>query len=120
MPLASTGMCNVFETNFTEWIGDVPSGQPTVVLSNGLTLEDLRAAMQHFTHERDWDRFHTPRNLLCALVSFFSKTRLDVFRLEKWELYLKCFNGEAKSKEACQVHLSFPQSLMNPICRFFR
>lgn len=47
---------------------DTGDGPSTVVLSGGLTLEDLRAAMQHFTHERDWDKFHSPRNLLCALV----------------------------------------------------
>lgn len=42
--------------------------QTTVVLGGTLTLEDLRAAMQHFTQERDWDKYHSPRNLLLALV----------------------------------------------------
>lgn len=35
---------------------------------NDVSLEDLRVAMERFVDERDWHRFHTPRNLLCALV----------------------------------------------------
>ncbi len=27
-----------------------------------------RAAPRHFVVERDWDQFHTPRNLILALV----------------------------------------------------
>ena len=33
-----------------------------------VTLEDARAAMYAFAAERSWDQFHTPRNLLLALV----------------------------------------------------
>jgi hypothetical protein len=32
------------------------------------SLEDLRQQMQQFATDRDWDQFHTPRNLLLALV----------------------------------------------------
>lgn len=32
-------------------------------------LEDLRAEIGRFAEERDWERFHTPRNLLLAVVS---------------------------------------------------
>lgn len=40
---------------------------------NSVTLEDLRRKMAEFAKERDWDQFHSPRNLLLALViiSFF-------------------------------------------------
>ncbi len=31
------------------------------------TLESLRDAQRAFVAERDWDRFHTPKNLACAL-----------------------------------------------------
>lgn len=31
-------------------------------------LEDVRRAVQAFADERDWQQFHTPRNLLLALV----------------------------------------------------
>ena len=33
------------------------------------TLEELRAATEKFAIEREWERFHSPRNLLLALVS---------------------------------------------------
>ncbi|KAF3780815.1 dCTP pyrophosphatase 1 [Nymphaea thermarum] len=33
-----------------------------------VTLEELRKKMAEFAKERDWDRFHSPRNLLLALV----------------------------------------------------
>ncbi|CAI9762823.1 unnamed protein product [Fraxinus pennsylvanica] len=34
----------------------------------GLTLEKLKEKMAFFAKERDWDQFHSPRNLLLALV----------------------------------------------------
>ena len=34
----------------------------------GLGLGSLRDAVRQFAAERDWDQFHTPRNLLLALV----------------------------------------------------
>ncbi|KAJ4955457.1 hypothetical protein NE237_012240 [Protea cynaroides] len=34
----------------------------------GVTLEELKKKMADFARERDWDKFHSPRNLLLALV----------------------------------------------------
>ncbi|KAL6000231.1 hypothetical protein ACLOJK_023926 [Asimina triloba] len=34
----------------------------------GVTLEELKKMMADFAKERDWDQFHSPRNLLLALV----------------------------------------------------
>lgn len=34
-----------------------------------VSLEDLKLKMRNFADERDWQQFHTPRNLLLALVS---------------------------------------------------
>ncbi len=34
-----------------------------------IRLEHLRAAAEAFAAERDWEQFHTPRNLLLAVVS---------------------------------------------------
>ncbi|XP_041003713.1 dCTP pyrophosphatase 1-like [Juglans microcarpa x Juglans regia] len=36
--------------------------------SEGVTLEGLRKRMAEFAKERHWDQFHSPRNLLLALV----------------------------------------------------
>ncbi|KAH9616086.1 hypothetical protein KSS87_006848 [Heliosperma pusillum] len=33
-----------------------------------VSLEDLKTRMADFAKERDWDQFHSPRNLLLALV----------------------------------------------------
>lgn len=33
-----------------------------------VTLEELKKKMADFAKERDWDQFHSPRNLLLALV----------------------------------------------------
>ncbi|KAG9447939.1 hypothetical protein H6P81_014067 [Aristolochia fimbriata] len=33
-----------------------------------VTLDDLKGKMAEFARERDWDQFHSPRNLLLALV----------------------------------------------------
>uniref|UniRef100_A0A803LZK7 dCTP pyrophosphatase 1 n=1 Tax=Chenopodium quinoa TaxID=63459 RepID=A0A803LZK7_CHEQI len=35
---------------------------------NSVSLEDLKLKMADFAKERDWDQFHSPRNLLLALV----------------------------------------------------
>ena len=37
-----------------------------------VTLDTLKQLMAQFAKERDWDRFHSPRNLLLALVCFLS------------------------------------------------
>ncbi|KAF8031853.1 hypothetical protein BT93_D0926 [Corymbia citriodora subsp. variegata] len=34
----------------------------------GVTLEELKKRMAEFASDRDWDQFHSPRNLLLALV----------------------------------------------------
>lgn len=35
---------------------------------SNVTLKDLQKKMAEFSRERDWDQFHSPRNLLLALV----------------------------------------------------
>jgi hypothetical protein len=35
----------------------------------GVTLEELKKRLAEFAKERDWDQFHSPRNLLLAMVS---------------------------------------------------
>lgn len=38
------------------------------VEGENVTLEDLKQKMAEFAKERNWDQFHSPRNLLLALV----------------------------------------------------
>ncbi|KAL5542826.1 hypothetical protein UlMin_010536 [Ulmus minor] len=35
---------------------------------DGVTLDELGKKMAEFSRERDWDQYHSPRNLLLALV----------------------------------------------------
>ena len=37
--------------------------------SDDVSLEDLRQAAEAFARERDWEQFHSPRNLLLAVAS---------------------------------------------------
>jgi NTP pyrophosphatase (non-canonical NTP hydrolase) len=32
------------------------------------TVQELRAAMAHFVRERDWEQFHSPKNLVMGLA----------------------------------------------------
>lgn len=34
-----------------------------------MTLDELRDALRHFAAERDWERFHSPKNLAMALTA---------------------------------------------------
>ncbi len=35
---------------------------------NKPNLDDLKAALREFARERDWEQFHTPKNLAMALI----------------------------------------------------
>jgi hypothetical protein len=41
---------------------------------NPVALTDLATHMADFAADREWDQFHSPRNLLLALVCFFPVT----------------------------------------------
>eukprot|EP00112_Aurelia_sp_Birch-Aquarium-sp1_P011915 Seg2500.4 transcript_id=Seg2500.4/GoldUCD/mRNA.D3Y31 product="dCTP pyrophosphatase 1" protein_id=Seg2500.4/GoldUCD/D3Y31 len=36
--------------------------------SDDLSLEEIRKMQEEFSNQRDWDQFHSPRNLLLALI----------------------------------------------------
>lgn len=38
-----------------------------------VSLDLLKEKMAEFAKERNWDQFHSPRNLLLALVCFYIK-----------------------------------------------
>jgi dCTP diphosphatase len=42
--------------------------ESTYKFSSSLTLEEIREKQEEFARERDWLKFHSPRNLLLALV----------------------------------------------------
>eukprot|EP00210_Caulerpa_lentillifera_P005349 g5111.t2 len=88
------------DTGMVETQGDQ---QTTVVLGGTLTLEDLRAAMQHFTQERDWDKYHSPRNLLLALVGEVGELS-EIFQWrDEVERGLPDFSDEEKNHVAEEI-----------------
>ncbi|KAI3926276.1 hypothetical protein MKW98_028412 [Papaver atlanticum] len=44
------------------------TGEVTKEDGGAVSLEDLRQKMVDFAKERDWEKYHSPRNLLLALV----------------------------------------------------
>ncbi|KAJ0397955.1 hypothetical protein ATCC90586_002018 [Pythium insidiosum] len=45
-----------------------PASLATSTFEESTTLEGLRRKIAHFASEREWDQFHTPRNLVLALA----------------------------------------------------
>ncbi|TVU30064.1 hypothetical protein EJB05_21670 [Eragrostis curvula] len=48
--------------------GGGADGRDGEAAAAGVSLETLRKRMAEFARERDWEQFHSPRNLLLALV----------------------------------------------------
>ncbi|ETV74205.1 hypothetical protein, variant 1 [Aphanomyces astaci] len=46
----------------------LPMSSPKSRFEDSLTLEGLREKIEHFADDRDWHKFHTPRNLLLAMT----------------------------------------------------
>lgn len=59
-------------------------------------LDDLRDTLRRFAADRDWDQFHSPKNLACALAVEVAEL-LEHFQ---WltEEQSKCLSSEAKAK----------------------
>ena len=68
--------------------GGVRDGE---VRTAAVSLETLRKRMADFATERDWEQFHSPRNLLLALVRLLHFSSLlysftcDIFLSPIWE-----------------------------------
>eukprot|EP00057_Strongylocentrotus_purpuratus_P030021 XP_780495.3 PREDICTED: dCTP pyrophosphatase 1 [Strongylocentrotus purpuratus] len=74
-------------------------GHPEFKFSSHTSFEDLRAKVHTFAEERDWDQYHTPRNLLLAMVGEVG----ELSEIFQWK-------GEVKSgipdwSEKDKVHL---------------
>ncbi|OAO12364.1 hypothetical protein AV274_5987 [Blastocystis sp. ATCC 50177/Nand II] len=64
-----------------------------------LTLEKLRQKIQTFAQERDWDQFHTPRNLLLAMMGEVG----EVCEIMQWKGEMQ--RGVPELTEEERVHL---------------
>jgi len=45
---------------------------------DSVSLGKLKQMMAQFAKERDWDQYHSPRNLLLAMVYFFFKISYNI------------------------------------------
>ncbi len=65
------------------------------------TLEELRVRLREFAQERDWDQFHSPKNLAMAL----SAEAGELVELFQWltETQSTQLSGEALEKVAQEI-----------------
>ena len=66
------------------------------------TLEQLKMAMRQFAEERDWDQFHSPKNLTMALAGETAEL-LDCFR---WVTEEASYQLDDKSAQAAKEELA--------------
>jgi dCTP diphosphatase len=59
-----------------------PGDGPTERRHNGEMIERLQAELRAFARERDWERYHTPRNL-AALIASEAGELLALFRWDQ-------------------------------------
>ena len=72
--LLATRSCIGIETSFVE--SPLAAGAWVVVMAEPITTEEeelvglnqIRDTLRHFARDREWEKFHTPRNLLLALM----------------------------------------------------
>eukprot|EP00002_Diphylleia_rotans_P035855 TRINITY_DN7860_c0_g2_i7.p1 TRINITY_DN7860_c0_g2~~TRINITY_DN7860_c0_g2_i7.p1 ORF type:complete len:152 (-),score=36.07 TRINITY_DN7860_c0_g2_i7:1037-1492(-) len=71
-----------------------------------LDMEKLRAVTQQFVRERDWEQYHTPRNLLLALTGEVG----ELAELFQWKSDQQCQPGlpgwSEKEREKVKDELS--------------
>ncbi len=65
-------------------------------------LEQLKIAMRQFAEERDWDQFHSPKNLTMALAGETAEL-LDCFR---WVTEEASYQLDDKSAQAAKEELA--------------
>eukprot|EP00889_Picochlorum_renovo_P003731 jgi/Picre1/30761/NNA_006122.t1 len=65
------------------------------------SLEQLRRSLETFSAEREWDRFHTPRNLLLAMVGEVG----ELSEIFQWKADDQCSPGLAgfSGEEKCHL-----------------
>jgi dCTP diphosphatase len=66
-----------------------------------VTLEDLRVRLADFANDRDWNQYHTPRNLLLAMVGEVG----ELSEIFQWRGDAGCAPGLPGWKSADREHL---------------
>jgi dCTP diphosphatase len=79
---------------------------------NHITIDEIRGKLRNFAEERDWNQFHTPRNLLLALVGEVG----ELSEIFQWKGEVKEGVPEFTTKE--KEHLS--EELADVMCYLVR
>lgn len=60
----------------------VAEDEVVVVAAGDVSLKDLSKKLNDFARERDWEQYHSPRNLLLAMVCILLSALYILFSLE--------------------------------------
>ena len=71
-------------------------------MSDEINVDALKKSIEEFANDRDWEQFHTPKNLACAL-SVESAELLEIFQ---WMSEEEQKNISDEKKEAISEELS--------------
>jgi dCTP diphosphatase len=66
---APTNKHNMGDLSANQMNNTSSSGKDEFHFDRSISMEQLRQLQDQFARERDWEQFHTPRNLLIALVA---------------------------------------------------
>lgn len=83
---------------------DIPDGRPTIrqkTFDSNKTLESLRNDLADFATQREWDQFHSPRNLVLAMMGEVG----EIAECFQWKGDGKCTSGLDEWKDDKLVHL---------------
>ncbi len=83
------------------------------MLDSGTTIESLKEAARTFAQERQWESFHTPKNLSMALATEAGELMEHFLWLDGEESRALCIGGEKKTAIADEL-----ADVMYLICQF--
>lgn len=69
--------------------------------SDDITIGSIKKMISSFVCERDWEKYHTPRNLLLALVGEVG----ELSEIFQWRSDDECKKGLPKFNDADRIHL---------------
>jgi dCTP diphosphatase len=88
----------------TTTVATIPDGHHTIrqtTFDTTKTLEHLRTTLAQFANERDWDQFHSPRNLVLAMMGEVG----EIAECFQWKGDEKCQNNLEGWKNEKLIHL---------------
>lgn len=66
-----------------------------------ITIGSIKSMIKEFVNERDWNQYHTPRNILLALVGEVG----ELSEIFQWKSDQECKPGLSKWTQSDKIHL---------------